>query len=137
MQWFFHWNMNAPVVLHCHNGATMLHRSDYELPALKIAKFLIFSNQVKVWHHLQFKVPSPKCTSAQGCLTSLISIYSYSHTFKRIRTEEVETTLCDSLYIITNFPLVLYRSIKNQLLVNFPHHEIFFDTAQKGFQDIL
>ena len=40
--------MNAPVVLHCHNGATMLHRSDYELPALKIAKFLIFSNQVKV-----------------------------------------------------------------------------------------
>ena len=31
-----------------------------------------------------------------------VSSYNYSQSFMQVRTEEIETTLCDSLYIITN-----------------------------------
>ena len=37
---------------------------------------------------------------------------------------EVETTLRDSLYIITNLLAVLHRSSRNQQIVNSPHNEI-------------
>lgn len=94
----------------------------------------IMSNHVKVWRRLQFKLSRPNCKSTVE-ITLCDSLYSLKF-HVRVVCEQLQSNVYANSYTESwsyiiwfviyhyKFHIIVYRSGRNQLIVNSSHHEI-------------